>query len=181
MPLHGASLSESAGGKLCLQAQQTVELPLQTVVFGANTTEQRCRLQLVAQRSALEIGKPLADHASLLLHRTVKSLLLLSQPCLARKPVQPGTHVVDTGLHIFEIRLQLLGGGRAIRFENSRNRGIGADHSSLRGGGGFKYLTVLLETQLVDLFDHRLLPGQSPVGHTRDDQQREHEQPWQHE
>ncbi|MNF86895.1 hypothetical protein D3C84_693460 [compost metagenome] len=168
--MHGAGLGKGAGGQLRLQPQQTIELTLQTIVVGAHPAQQRGRLYLITQGSALEIGKAFADHGGLLLHGAVEFFLLLPQTRLTSDLVQPGTHVVDTGLHVFQIGLQLLGRSLPIGFKDARAYGIGPDHRRLRGRRGFQYLAILLETQLVDFLDHRLLPGQPVIGQTRDDQ-----------
>ncbi|MNY06826.1 hypothetical protein D3C86_1396010 [compost metagenome] len=78
-------------------------MTLQAIVVGTHPTQQRGSLYLVAQSSALEFGKPLADHCGLLLHRLIERSLLFAQASFTGHFVQPGTHVVDTGLHILKI------------------------------------------------------------------------------
>ncbi|MNR39200.1 hypothetical protein D3C85_1573840 [compost metagenome] len=87
---------------------------MQTIVVGAHPAQQRCRLYLVTQGRALEIGKAFADHGGLFLHGAVEFFLLLTQTRLASHLVQTGSHVVDTGLHVFQIGLQLLGRSLSI-------------------------------------------------------------------
>ncbi|MNH23967.1 hypothetical protein D3C79_838800 [compost metagenome] len=143
---------------------------MQAVAVSAHPSQQRSSLNLIFQGSALKIVQSLGHYSSLLLHRPIECLFLVTQAGLTGCIAKASAHVVDTRPYILEVRFQFLQLGLPTGFKNACPRGIGANHRRLQSSRGFQDLPILLEAQLLNFFDHCLLPGQPVVGDTRDNQ-----------